>query len=1088
MKRQAYSALVCAAMVCCAGVSGASVDEGSGASTLQAPGRLSDSVETAPGVYIVQLEGEPLATYRGGVDRLAATSPAVTGARKLDPRSAASIAYERHLESLQQTFVDQLEVRLGRSVDLRFQYRHAYHGLALVLDPDEVRTVAAMPGVLQVEREREEQLLSDAGPRFIGATALWGGGFSDAGYRTALSGTNEVPPVATGASGSGEFSYNLNTRKLDYSISTTGLAGVTAAHIHVGTAGTNGAVAHSLDHTVNPMVGSVTLSPAHQTALANAGLYVNVHTAANPGGEIRGQIVIGGNRGEGIVIGMIDSGINHDHPAFAAVAADGYQHQNPNGPGVHLGYCASNPGFCNDKLIGAWVLHPTPATPEDLNGHGSHTASTAAGNVLPGAQWDAPTRSFVFPFVSGVAPRANLIAYLVCSPSCPTSSTTAAVNQAVIDGVDVINYSISGGTNPYVETTAVAFRNAAAAGVLVVASAGNAGPSPSTVGHQAPWVMTVGAADHSRSISATLGGLVGDAGALPDISGEGPTAGYSGAIVYAGAPPYGNPLCNPAPPGTFSGQIVVCDRGLIGRVQKGANVLAAGAGGMIVANDLPNAASLNADAHVLPAVHVSYADGLLLKDWLAAATVASGTISGGTVDNQRVGDSMFSLSARGPATTMVETIKPDITAPGANILAAYNSTGNPPPPEFNIISGTSTSAPHVAGAGALMRARHPDWTPAEIKSALMITAWSGITREDGVTAGNTFDYGSGRVELRLAQQAGFVLDVSDADYVAANPATGGDPRLLNLPGMANSQCTDSCTWTRTLRSVLPTSQSYNAAVLVPAGASGSVSPASFTLAPGATQALTITFVAGTIAANTWTFADVLIEPTGAAASRKSLVSFDGAPALPIPDNQYAGGFGGAGMACHGIDTATIQAGSTVTAAQVELTASHTWIGDLVIKLRSPDGSILGLMSRPGAAEPVDDGSNGAWGVGDSSNLVATHPVTFLDAGRKDAELMGNTIGGGLAVCRDDSACDYLSNPGSIVGLAGFGGFAGEAAAGVWTLCIGDSASDDVGVFEAWKLTLGFRQPLPVPAVADARLPIALRAQFTRIFANGFESP
>jgi subtilisin family serine protease len=202
-----------------------------------------------------------------------------------------------------------------------------------------------------------------------------------------------------------------------------------------------------------------------------------------------------GTKGEGVIVGILDSGINHDHPSFAEVGpSDGYVHVNPNGAGTFLGWCdPSNPnyiaGFCNDKLIGAWdfVDGLTPPTgyevlgPEDGDGHGSHTASTTAGNTV-NAGLVAPTVTLT-KTISGVAPHANIIAYDVCyySPAdaaglCPTSSSLAAANQALADGVDVINYSIGGGNNPYSDSVELAFLDLFSAGVFVSTSAGNSGP------------------------------------------------------------------------------------------------------------------------------------------------------------------------------------------------------------------------------------------------------------------------------------------------------------------------------------------------------------------------------------------------------------------------------------------------------------------------------------------------------------------------------------------------------------------------------------------------------------------------------------
>ena len=821
--------------------------------------------ETESAYYIIQLSDEPVATYTGGIAGLAATSPVATGTRKLDVNSPASLAYEQYLADTQDQFVNSMNILLGRSVDISFYYRHAYNGVAAFLSPAEAARVAQLDGVVLLYRESEEELLTDAGPEFLGAPTIWGGSYTNRQYHATIDGSQEVPPNTSTATGEGSFTYNLLTDELTWNIShDLDMANVTAAHIHSGAAGSNGPVEVPLDHTVNPMVGSTTLTGAQQGMLVNGLLYVNIHTTAFPGGEIRGQIYATGTMGEGIIIGVIDTGINSSHPSFAAVGGDGYVHTNPYGSGNYVGYCAANPSFCNDKLIGAWAFHPSSTNPEDANGHGSHTAGTAGGNFLQDPVLYAPTQTYTFTAVSGVAPHANIIAYQVCVPSCPTTSTTAAVNQAVIDGVDVTNYSISGGSNPYVETTAVAFRNAAVAGVFPANSAGNSGPGAGTVGHQGPWIMTVAASTHNRAFLNSAVDLTSSEGSHPDIMGQSPTAGYGPAtLVFAGDPPYNNPLCQPFGAVVFSGEIVVCDRGAIGRVLKGQHVLNAGGGGMILLNDAPSAGSLNDDTHVLPATHVSYADGLSLKAWMATGTNHMGRITGGTIDyDDAYGDKMASFSSRGPAGAAVpglaNLIKPDVTAPGLNILAAYFA-GFTPPPSFNIISGTSMSSPHAAGAAALVRAMHPTWTPAEVKSALMMTGLTAVDKEDGMTSGDPFDFGGGRVNLTQAGSVGFVLDITAAEYLAANPASGGDPRLLNLPSMASVDCPDVCSWTRTLRSVLDSDQEYDAWVTSDNGIMGTVTPGNFTIPAGGTQEITIQINVTGATMGTWAFAELHIE-------------------------------------------------------------------------------------------------------------------------------------------------------------------------------------------------------------------------------------
>lgn len=575
-----------------------------------------------------------------------------------------------------------------------------------------------------------------------------------------------------------------------------------------------------------------------------------------------------GTKGEGIVVGIIDTGIDPYSLSFANVGADGHVHSNPHGR--FYGVCDPDnadiydPTFpCNNKLIGAWDFadgSETPDGPYDNNGHGSHTASTAAGNAVF-ASVIAPT--YVYSnVISGVAPHANIIAYDACADSgCPGSSLLAAINQAVADGVDVINYSIGGGSrDPWNSPDALAMLAALDAGVYVSVSAGNSGPEAETIGtpSNAPWVTSVAAATHNRTFVNGLVNLSG--GNLPspaDITGQGLTGAYGPApIVYAGnytstlgeADPY---CMAPFPPGTFNGEIVVCDRGFVGRVAKSYNVAAGGAGGFVLANDISNGASLNADAYALPGVHITYADGTALKTWIAGGGTTTATIAGATPTlNPASGDILASFSSRGPDATSPFVLKPDLTAPGVDIIAAIH-TGN-----YGLLSGTSMAAPHNAGAAALLRALFPTWSPAEIRSALMLTSKTPVLKEDGATAGHPFDRGAGRVDVAQAARTGFVLDENALNFYQTNPATGGDPRTLNLASLTDPQCVGVCTWTRTLKSVRPTLESYTVNVAAPVSMTLSVQPSAFILPAGGTQVITITADVTTAELGAWIFGQI----------------------------------------------------------------------------------------------------------------------------------------------------------------------------------------------------------------------------------------
>ncbi len=578
-------------------------------------------------------------------------------------------------------------------------------------------------------------------------------------------------------------------------------------------------------------------------------------------------------RGEGIVIGVLDTGINPQNPSFADVGGDGFDHTNPLGTGTYVGVCnpseaVHQPGFaCNDKLIGAWNFTNGPG-PLDDEGHGSHTAGTAAGNVVE-AEVVAPTLT-ISPTISGVAPHANIIVYDVCTPAgCRASAILAAIDQAIADGVDVINYSIGDETptDPWAESEQLSWLAAREAGIFVAHSAGNEGPNAATTGSpNAPWMTHVTATSHARRFTNSVGDFSGGESPLGDIAGVGIAAGYGPApIVYAGDYPSDltdtPELCGvgllgdevpPWPAGTFTNEIVVCDRGTYGRVEKGTNVLAAGAGGFVLAD---NGAGLVSDSHDLPGLHVSRPEGDLLKAWLASGTGHVATIRGAVQEVADAnGDVLVEFSSRGP-NTGIDIISPNLAAPGGNIIAAHGTDGEI---GWGFRSGTSMASPHVAGAAALLKSLYPHWTPAEIESALMLTASQTVLLENGATPATPFDSGAGRIDVSAAAQTGLVMNETVADYMAANPRAGGDVSTINLASMADSSCLTTCSWTRTVTATREAS--WTASVAGDDGLALTVSPSRFSLSEGESQDITVTADVSAVSVRQHVFGSLILEP------------------------------------------------------------------------------------------------------------------------------------------------------------------------------------------------------------------------------------
>ncbi|WP_019029987.1 S8 family serine peptidase [Colwellia piezophila] len=612
-------------------------------------------------------------------------------------------------------------------------------------------------------------------------------------------------------------------------------------------------------------------------------------------------------KGEGVIVGIIDTGINPEHPSFADIGGDGYDHTNPLGEGNYLGDCQQYSQFCNDKLIGIISYpeiidnYPTITDEKydylgdelkvgwDFASHGSHVASTAAGNVVnnvpvymsvtdgDGSVISGKT-NFTYDSISGVAPHANIVSYQVCAPGgsaqegCFPDLTLRAIEHAIENGINVMNYSVGGSaTDPWSSLDALAFLNARAAGIHIATSAGNSGPDAGTIGApgNSPWITTVAAYSHSRGFSDQLLSDFsgGDTTAPSSLTGKGATIGYSANVVLASD--YDNAGCLiEFEAGTFNGEIVVCERGDIARVAKGRNVLAGGAGGLILINIEGGSDSVNADFHLVPAVHLSTSDGTTLVEWLSTGSNHQATINGSEmISDPELADIAGYFTSRGPNKPYSEIFAPDVAGPGVDIYAA-NSEDHPfhagtLETPYTTMSGTSMSSPHVAGALALIYSVHPDWTPAQAQSALMTTAISVTYKDDDFTGekvrSDFFDMGAGSIRIDRAIKAGLLLNETKENYLAADPSIGGEPSSLNLSSMVKEKCIVTCSWTRTLTATEDAqwTASYD---YLGAGMEITVSPASFSLTKGQAIELTISTTANEQLTTEWSHGFVVLTP------------------------------------------------------------------------------------------------------------------------------------------------------------------------------------------------------------------------------------
>ncbi|ASF14722.1 MAG: S8 family serine peptidase [Shewanella xiamenensis] len=761
--------------------------------------------------YIVRLRDSAVANYQGEIPGFKATSPqhiqstsqakgtGKTGNVKLNAAAPEVKNYVSFLKVKQERFLTSASAAIGTPLEPLTTYQYALNGIAVRMTQAQAIKMAELPEVIYIERERIEQLETDVSQALIGSPKVWDG-------------------------------------------SATGTKAM----------------------------------------------------------------------GEGVVVAIIDSGINSDHASFADIGGDGYDHTNPLGQGIYIGDCKTDfASMCNDKLIGVrsypeitdiyddekiFGATPPAKNGEDYGGHGSHVASTAAGNILLDVPYvdgevgklegDGIATGLKFAQISGVAPHANIIAYQICRPGdagdkysgCPTVPILKAIDDAIKDGVDVINFSISGGGNPWNSATEQGFLAARNAGIFAAVAAGNTRPatatsaaitqSPYSTPKNAPWYTSVANSTHNREVVHELE-FNGKTFEFTPGSGPVQTEVVKGLPVFAGSVDATNVEgCKVFPADAFKDKIAVIKRGTCDFATKVSGALTAGAKAVIVYNrDGEGNARFTMSALEklnVPAVFIGNTDGVALIEAMAANPAVELTLTPTPQAISREADVLSAGSLIGPNATN-DVIVPSVAAPGSDIYAAYSDQqfghdkSGTNPADFTLMSGTSMASPHVAGAGALLKSLHKDWTPDNIRSALMLTATTAqaMKKADAKTVADPFDVGAGRIRVDLAAKAGLVMDESALNYEIANPLLNGDPRKLNVPSMADSRCVNTCTWTRTVTATQDGSWTAKGQAVTDKLAL-TVSPESFTLKKGASQTITVTADVTQVGAD-WGFGNLVLE-------------------------------------------------------------------------------------------------------------------------------------------------------------------------------------------------------------------------------------
>lgn len=783
--------------------------------------------------YIVELADPPAATYAGGIAGLTATRP-VAGA-KIDPNAAHVRAYVANLLAKRNAQL----ARLGSGVPVLHHYNYSFNGFAAQLTAAQAATLKGSSGIKSITESVLIKADTSRTPGFLGLTAQGG-----------------------------------------------------------------------LWSQLDAMARNI--------------------------------------KGEDIIIGVLDTGVWPEDPSFGdkvdalgnpvAYHQPGTQVYGPP-PAKWKGSCVSGEAFtaamCNNKLIGArfygdafyasaassggaWSPHPTLEykSPRDGGGHGSHTASTAGGNSGVAASIDGVPSGVI----SGIAPRARLAAYKVLWTASDTdlgptlshdggqtADIVKAIDAAVADGVDVINYSISGTQTNFTDPVEIAFLNATTAGIFVAASAGNSGPA-NQVAHMSPWLTTVAASTHDRYTTANL-----VLGAPSGASFNGPSYQSTGvpnaAIVrsidvsvgnYASMtddekkatercylPGDGGTTKTAPDPQKVNGRILVCYRGGNVLVNKAATAKAAGAVGMVIQN-VPaigaTPASNNStllQPYVLPTVHLTVSSYSAIDAYIVAnAGAASAAMTAAVPSLNVVAPVMADFSSRGPNKANPNILKPDITGPGVDIIAAYISPTNSqiqhdatiagtylPAANHASLQGTSMSSPHLAGVAALLKQQHPSWSPAAIKSAIMTSA-TGVKLASGATDPDRWGYGAGHVNPNGATATPLVYDAGASDYgrflcglSLAVPTSLGScatlgsiqPQNLNLASITAASVAGTQTLTRRVTNVSGATGTFVASWAGMTGWNVSVSPNQLTLAPGASASFSVTLTRNGAPLNAWTF-------------------------------------------------------------------------------------------------------------------------------------------------------------------------------------------------------------------------------------------
>ncbi|EFJ12001.1 hypothetical protein SELMODRAFT_125066 [Selaginella moellendorffii] len=524
--------------------------------------------------------------------------------------------------------------------------------------------------------------------------------------------------------------------------------------------------------------------------------------------------------GKDVIIGVFDSGVWPESKSFL-------DHGMKSIPKRWKGTCETgekfNASHCNKKLIGARFFshglqdgpeayakaHREILSPRDVNGHGTHTASTAGGRFVRNANWLGYAKGTA----KGGAPDAHLAIYKICwrnitddRVGCPDAHVLSAFDMGIHDGVDIISASFGGPVGDYfLDSTFIGAFHAMQKGIVVVASAGNSQQTlgPGSVENGAPWIITVGASTLDRAYFGDL--FLGNnesfrgfsftekrlrkrwyhlaAGANVGL----PTSSFSARQLC---------LSGSLDPKKVQGKIVACLRGRMHPAFQSLEVFSAGGAGIIFCNSTQ--VDQDTGNEFLPSVYVDEKAGEAIFSYINSTRFPVAQIQHQiSLTNQKPAPLMAAFSSSGPNLVDADILKPDITAPGVHILAAYTQFNNSKVP-YKLVSGTSMSCPHVSGIVALLKSYRPTWSPAAIKSAIVTTGYwfdnlSESIKNSSLAPASPFDFGGGHVNPNAAAHPGLVYDADEQDYIGYLCSLGYNQTELQILTQTSAKCPDNPT-------------------------------------------------------------------------------------------------------------------------------------------------------------------------------------------------------------------------------------------------------------------------------------------------------